>query len=147
MLIEDDITFTFSLNLTVDNFIFYSLFFIIFFHYHLFPLYHFHLHPFPPPTITTLLSVSMSPFLTVFFQYHLSSLYFLLPPPFPLQSPPYCCPCPWGLCNSMVGPGEHCAKWNEPVRESQVPYDFTYMWNLMNELNYKPNTKRLLDRK
>ena len=31
------------------------------------------------------------------------------------------------LCNSMDGPGEHYAKWNKPVRERQVPYDFTHM--------------------
>ena len=38
------------------------------------------------------------------------------------------------LCNSMHGPGEHCAKWNKPVRE-QIPYYFTHMWNLMNKIN------------
>ena len=38
-------------------------------------------------------------------------------------------------CDSMDGPGEHYAKWNNPVRERQIPYDFTYMWNLMNRLN------------
>ena len=31
------------------------------------------------------------------------------------------------LCNSMDEPGEHCAKWNEPVRERQIPYDFTHV--------------------
>ena len=39
------------------------------------------------------------------------------------------------LCNSMDGPEEHYAKWNEAVRETQIPYDFTHMWNLMNKLN------------
>ena len=39
------------------------------------------------------------------------------------------------LCNSMDGPGEHYAKWNKPVREKQIPYDFTHMWNLMNKLD------------
>ena len=39
------------------------------------------------------------------------------------------------LCNSMDGPGEHYAKGNKPVRERQIPYDFTHMWNLMNKLN------------
>ena len=39
------------------------------------------------------------------------------------------------LCNSMDGPGENYAKWNKPVRERQVPYDFTHMWNLTNKLN------------
>ena len=27
------------------------------------------------------------------------------------------------------------AKWNKPVRERQIPYDFTYMWTLMNKIN------------
>ena len=31
--------------------------------------------------------------------------------------------------------GEPYAKWNKPVRERLIPYDFTYMWNLMNKLN------------
>ena len=31
------------------------------------------------------------------------------------------------LCNSMDGPGEHYAKWNKPVRERQIPYDFTHV--------------------
>ena len=30
----------------------------------------------------------------------------------------------------MGGPGEHCAKWNKPVRERQMPYDLTHMWSL-----------------
>ena len=38
------------------------------------------------------------------------------------------------LCNSMDGTGELYAKWNKPVRERQIPYDFTHMWNLMNKL-------------
>ena len=38
------------------------------------------------------------------------------------------------LSNSMDGPGEHYAKWNKPVRERQIPYDFTLTWNLMNKL-------------
>ena len=39
------------------------------------------------------------------------------------------------LFNSMDGPGEDYAKWNKLVRERQIPYDFTHMWNLMNKLN------------
>ena len=31
------------------------------------------------------------------------------------------------LCDSMDGPGEHYAKWNKPVRERQISYDFTHM--------------------
>ena len=41
----------------------------------------------------------------------------------------------FALCNSMGGPGEHYAKWNKPVRERQIPYNFTHMWSLMNKLN------------
>ena len=39
------------------------------------------------------------------------------------------------FCDSMDRSGEHYAKWNKPVRERQIPYDFTYMWNLMKKLN------------
>ena len=39
------------------------------------------------------------------------------------------------LCDTMGGPGEHYTKWNKPVKERQIPYDFTHMWNLMNKLN------------
>ena len=39
------------------------------------------------------------------------------------------------LCDSVGGPGEHCTKWNRPVRERQVLCDFTRMWNLMNKIN------------
>ena len=35
----------------------------------------------------------------------------------------------------MDGPGEYYAKSNNPVRERQMPYDFTHMWNLMNKIN------------
>ena len=37
----------------------------------------------------------------------------------------------------MDGPREHYSKWNKPVRERQIPYDFSHMWNLMNKLNYQ----------
>ena len=39
------------------------------------------------------------------------------------------------FCNRMDGPGEYYAVWNRPVRERQVPYDFTYMSNVMNKIN------------
>ena len=39
------------------------------------------------------------------------------------------------LCSSMDGPWEHYAEWNQPVRERQIPYDSTHIWNLMNKLN------------
>ena len=39
------------------------------------------------------------------------------------------------FCNITDGPGQYYAKCNKPVRERQVPYDFMYMWNLMNKIN------------
>ena len=37
------------------------------------------------------------------------------------------------FCNNIMdGPAECYSKWNKPARERQGPYDFTYMWNLMN---------------
>ena len=39
------------------------------------------------------------------------------------------------IYDRMDGPGEHYAKWNKPVRERQILYDSTHMWNLMNKLN------------
>ena len=39
------------------------------------------------------------------------------------------------FCDSMDRPGEHYFKWNKPVRERQLPYDFTCMRNLMNKMN------------
>ena len=41
----------------------------------------------------------------------------------------------FALCSSMDGYGEQHAKWNKPVRERQIAYDFTHMWDLMNKLN------------
>ena len=31
--------------------------------------------------------------------------------------------------------GEHYAKWNKPGGETQIPYDLTYRWNLINRTN------------
>ena len=39
------------------------------------------------------------------------------------------------LCDSMDGPGEHYATWNKPIRERQIPYDFTHIWNLMTKMD------------
>ena len=35
------------------------------------------------------------------------------------------------FCNSMDGTGTYYAEGNKPVRERQIPYDFTYTRNLM----------------
>ena len=45
------------------------------------------------------------------------------------------------LCGHMDGPGEQYTKLNKPVRERQMPYDFTHMWNLMNKLNLQAKHK------
>ena len=45
------------------------------------------------------------------------------------------------LCNNMDGPGEHYANWNKPIRERQVPYDFTYVeFNEQAELTSETET-------
>ena len=49
------------------------------------------------------------------------------------------------LHDSKDGIGEHYAKWNKPVREREVPYDFTHMWNLMKNCTNKQNKDRIID--
>ena len=44
------------------------------------------------------------------------------------------------LCKSMYGSGEYYAKWNKPVRERKIPYDFIYMWNLIKNRTSKTKT-------
>ena len=44
------------------------------------------------------------------------------------------------LSNSVDVPGEHYAKWNKPVRERQIPYDFTHMLKLINKKTRKIET-------
>ena len=44
----------------------------------------------------------------------------------------------------MDGLGKHYAKWSKLVRERQIPYDFTHMWNWMNWTD-KENEDRLID--
>ena len=41
----------------------------------------------------------------------------------------------WNLtiCNNMDGTRGYCAKWNKLIRERQLSYDLTYMWNLRNK--------------
>ena len=47
------------------------------------------------------------------------------------------------LYNSMDERGEHYAKWNKPVRERQIPYDFTHVEsNEQTELTSKMGTHR-----
>ena len=35
----------------------------------------------------------------------------------------------------MDGSKEYNAKQNKPVKEQEIPYDFTHMWNLRNKTN------------
>ena len=46
----------------------------------------------------------------------------------------------------MNGPSEYYANWNKSDREKQIPYAFTYMWNLKNKTNeqIKQNKSRLI---
>ena len=48
------------------------------------------------------------------------------------------------ICNSMDGPRRFYAKWNKSVRERQIPYDFTYMQNLRNNIYEQINRNRLI---
>ena len=45
------------------------------------------------------------------------------------------------LCNSMEGTGEHYAKSNKPGGETQIPYDLTFTWNLINKTSKKNITR------
>ena len=39
------------------------------------------------------------------------------------------------LCDSMDGTREPYTKWNKPGEKTQIPYDLTYKWNLINKIN------------
>ena len=43
----------------------------------------------------------------------------------------------WNLtiCKNVDGTREYNAKENKSVRERQIPYDFTHMWNLRNKID------------
>ena len=36
----------------------------------------------------------------------------------------------------------HCAKWNKPDGEKQIPHDITYMWNLKPKVEFIDTTSR-----
>ena len=44
--------------------------------------------------------------------------------------------------NNMDGSREYNVKWNKPVREKQLPNDFTHMWSLTNKQNNKEREKK-----
>ena len=52
------------------------------------------------------------------------------------------------ICSNLDRPRDHHTKWSKSERESQIPYDITYMWKLKynrNELIYKTETDSLTD--
>ena len=44
-------------------------------------------------------------------------------------------------CNTMDEPRGYYAKQNKLDQERQIPYDFTYMWNLKNKTNEQTKEK------
>ena len=50
----------------------------------------------------------------------------------------------WNLniCDNTDGSTCYYAKWNKSGRERQIPYDFTYMWNLKNKINEQTKQKQ-----
>ena len=49
------------------------------------------------------------------------------------------------LCNSMNASRDYYAEWNKSVGERQIPYILTYIWNLMNKINWWQNRNRGMD--
>ena len=45
------------------------------------------------------------------------------------------------ICSNMDGPRGYYAKWNKWGRERQIPYDFTYVWNLKHKTNEQTKLK------
>ena len=43
----------------------------------------------------------------------------------------------------MDGSQGHYAKWNKSVREIQIPYDFSYEWNLKKKIKIKKKAELL----
>ena len=46
------------------------------------------------------------------------------------------------ICDNMDGPRGYYAQWSMSGREKQMPYYFTYMWNLKNEINGQTKEKQ-----
>ena len=46
------------------------------------------------------------------------------------------------LCHSMDGTGGHHAKVNKPGSELQIPYDLTFIWNIITKEKRKQNITR-----
>ena len=43
--------------------------------------------------------------------------------------------CNLTICNNMGGPRGYSAEWIKSDRERQIPYNFTYMWNLKHKIS------------
>jgi len=54
--------------------------------------------------------------------------------------------CNLANCNDMDGAREYNAKQNNLVRERQIPYDFTHMWNSRNKTIEQRGKKRERER-
>ena len=48
----------------------------------------------------------------------------------------------FSTCAHMGGPRGYYAKLNKSDREGQMPYGFTYMWNLKNKINEQTKLKQ-----
>ena len=45
------------------------------------------------------------------------------------------------MCDNIDGSRGYYVKWNKSDSEKQIPYDFTYMWNLRNKTNQQIKQK------
>ena len=50
----------------------------------------------------------------------------------------------WSLsiCSNMEGPRGYYTQWNMSNREGQIPYDFSYMWNLKIKIKKQAKQKQ-----
>ena len=39
------------------------------------------------------------------------------------------------ICSNIDGTSDSCTKWNKLKKERQIPYDITYIWNLIHDTN------------
>ena len=49
----------------------------------------------------------------------------------------------WNLaiCDNVDGPRGYYTKWNKSVKDKQIPYDFTHMWDLKHKWMSKQRTE------
>ena len=46
------------------------------------------------------------------------------------------------ICDNTDGPRGYYAKWHKSDRERQIPYDFTYMWNIKSKISKQTKQKQ-----